>query len=125
MTDPRYLNVDLEIDSPEDLTLITEELGEEVVVMFNGEWATHRRATFEIGGSLASANECIGLFCMLVETLSDEAKGLWDRSYSRTFDIGFNSGNSHADARLTIEPRILERVANIGATIAITVYPIR
>lgn len=74
MNDVKYLNVDLEIDSAADLTPIVEEFGEDVSVMYNGDWGLHKRAAFEIDGSHASANEHMEYFCTLIDSLSEEPR---------------------------------------------------
>jgi len=124
MNDPYYINTDLEIDSREDLTIIGQEFGEGATEMYNGDWGKNKRAAFEIAGGFADVNGAIRMFCTLVETLSPEARSVWDRSLSKTFSVGLQSGNSDARLETAIEPRIVERVAQIGASISFVVYPI-
>ena len=123
MNDVKYLNVDLEIDSAADLTPIVEAFGADVDVMFNGDWGRHHRAAFEIGGSHASANEDIEFFCTLIEALSDGARALWNGSFSRTFDLGFESGDTSPSYRLVLAAETIERVSKIGGSLAVTIYP--
>ena len=91
MNEPRYLNVDLVVGSNEDLTPIAEGFGQDVMVLFNGKWGEHYRAVFEIAPSHAAANEDIACFCSLIEGLEGRAAELWQRAFSREFDIGFES----------------------------------
>ena len=125
MKDPRYLNTDLELDSKEDLTAIAESFGEDVVVMYCGEWGKNNRAAFEVSGSsIADVNGAIGLFCALIEGLPYDLRGLWDRSFSKTFSVGFESGDSNSSLEVRLEPYIVERVAVIGASLTVTLYPV-
>ncbi len=123
MSEPRYLNVDLVVSSKEELMPIVESFGKDVVTLFNGEWAEHYRAVFEIAGSHAAANEDIGYFCSLIDSLEGKAKDLWQAAYSREFDVGFESGVQGERAYVSVQSAIVKRVAEVGASISITLYP--
>jgi hypothetical protein len=123
MNEPRYLNVDLVVSSKEELTPIVESFGKDVVALFNGEWAEHYRAVFEIAGSHAAANEDIGYFCSLIEGLEGKALELWQSAYSREFDVGFESGSQGERAYVSVQSAVVKRVAEAGASISITLYP--
>ena len=98
-------------------------VGESVEVLFNGKWAEHYRAVFEIARSHAAANEDIAYFCSLVEGLEGRARELWVEAFSREFDIGFESGNLGECAYTKIQSGIVKRVAEAGASISFTIYP--
>ncbi|MCU7959452.1 MAG: hypothetical protein KZQ58_05515 [gamma proteobacterium symbiont of Bathyaustriella thionipta] len=123
MNDPRYINTDLEIDSKNDLTPVVKAFREDVFLMYNGEWGKYFRASFEVNESLADINGAPGMFCMLVEALPPEARKLWDSSFSKTFSLGFESGNSEAKLELKIEPALVQRVGALGGSISIVIYP--
>ena len=122
MNPPRYLNTDLEIDSREDMTPLVKEFGEDVFVMYNGEWGKNFRCSFEVNESMAHANEAISYFSMLIESLSKESQKLWDSALKKVFAVGFESG-SVEKLELDIEPYVLERAAKLGAKLTIVVYP--
>ena len=123
MGDVHYLNVDLEIDSRVDLTPIVEAFGDDAFVMYNGEWGKFFRASFEVVNG-AGANEDIGYFCTLIEALDGEAKELWDNSFSKVFDLGFESGDTTQNCRTVLDPSVVARLGAIGATLAVTIYPV-
>lgn len=125
MTDVSYITVDLEIDSRSDLTSIVEQFGEDAMPLYNGEWGEYFRATFEIPGSHAGANEDIEYFCCLIECLRGEAKKLWDESFSKVFDLGFESGDTFANYHLQLRPDAVKRLGACGATLAVTIYPFK
>ncbi|RZB34119.1 MAG: hypothetical protein SRB2_03512 [Desulfobacteraceae bacterium Eth-SRB2] len=118
-----YLNTDLIIESPDDLTPIAEDLGEDVVVMYNGKWGKVNRAAFEIAGVHSDANETIQYFCSLVEGLGEREQAIWDSCFSKVFDIGYESGTSAQNFSSVIRPGTVKRIAGIGAAIEITIYP--
>ena len=120
----RYLNVDLEIESKSDLSKIVEEFGEDVSVLYCGEMRGYQHASFEIPGNTADADETINHFCLLVEELTEEAREVWQSCCSRVMDVGFESGTTPWNFRSEIRASTVQRVAAIGASIVITIYPL-
>lgn len=123
----RYLNTDLEIESEADLSKIVEEFGEDVLVLHHGEIRGYQHASFEIAGSTrsTSADDIMNSFCALVEAFSEEAREIWDGCCSRVLDIGYESGTSRQNFHSEIRADTIERVARIGASVLITIYPLR
>jgi hypothetical protein len=120
----QYLNTDLEIESNHDVSKIVEEFGEDVTVLHQGEIRGYQHASFEIAGSMNGANEVINHFCSLVEGLPKEVRMVWDECCSRIMDIGYESGTSPRSFRSEIRASTIQRVAEIGASIVITIYPL-
>ncbi len=119
-----YLNTDLEIESLHDLSKIVDEFGEGVSVLHHGEIRGYQQASFEIAGNTNGADEVINYFCSLVENLSKEVRLIWDGSCSRTLDVGYESGTLPSSFRSEIRASTIKRVAEIGASIIITIYPL-
>ena len=69
------------------------------------------------------ANQTISTFCSLIENLSEKSKIIWDKSHSKKFDIGFQSGDSPKNYQTKIRGNTLNRIADLGANIVITIYP--
>jgi hypothetical protein len=120
----KYLNTDLEIESKSDLSRIVEEFGEDVSVLYHGEMRGYQHASLEIPGSTAGADEVINSFCTLVEQLPKEVREIWDGCCGREFDIGYESGTTPQTFKSEIRASTVQRVAEIGASIAITIYPV-
>ena len=120
-----YLNTDLDIESKSDLSRIVEEFGEDVIVLHHEERRGYQHASFEICVSSAGpdADGVINSFCRLVEELPKEVRQIWDGCVSRVFDIGYESGSSPQNFRSEIRASTLQRVAQIGASVVITIYP--
>ena len=119
----KYLNTDLEIESKSDLSKIVEEFGEDVLVLHHGEISGYQHASFSIAGGSTDADATINYFCTLVESLPGEVREIWDGCCSRVFDVGYESGSSPQNFRSEIRASTIRRVANIGASVAITIYP--
>jgi hypothetical protein len=120
-----FLNVDLVIDSTEDLQLLVDELAENFSIMFNGEWENGlNRLSLCLKDSYEkSANEIVSELCSLVENLSVESKLIWDKSCSKKFDVGFESG-SFGRLETEIRAETVEQIAKLKASVLVTIYPI-
>lgn len=101
-----------------------EEFGEDVFVLHHGEMRGYQHASFEIPGSSAGADEIINSFCALVEALPKEVREIWDGCCSRVLDIGYESGTSPRSFRSEIRASTIQRVAEIGVSLVITIYPL-
>jgi hypothetical protein len=123
MEDIRYLNVDLLIKSREDLTPIVKEFGDDVLVLSNEKVGEFHYAYFEISGSHAGPNEDIEYFCSLIEGLEEENRKLWENSFYRIFDVGYESGTSKNSFSSDLREPVLKRLAEANASIRVTIYP--
>ena len=119
----RYLNTDLDIESKSDLARIVEEFGEDVIVLHHEETRGYQYARFEISEGTTDADGAINSFCRLVEELPKEVREIWDGCVSRVFDIGYEGGSLPQNFRSEIRAPTIQRVAEISASIAITIYP--
>lgn len=121
----QFLNVDLVIDSAENLQPLVIELGENISVMFNGEWANGiNRLSLCLKDSYGkSVDQTVSELCFLIENLSSESKLIWDKCHSKKFDIGFESGSSE-NLETEICAETIGRIAKLEASILITIYPI-
>lgn len=122
--DVKYLNADLEIESKSDLSKIVEEFGEDVIVLHCGEVRGYQLASFESSVYSTDADDTINHFCLLVEELPKEGREIWDGCCSRVIDVGYESGTSPRNFRSEIRASTIQRLAAIGASIVITVYPL-
>jgi hypothetical protein len=120
-----YLNTDLDIESLHDLSKIVGEFGKDVWILHHGEIRGYQHASFEIAGDAIDADEAINYFCSLVEHLSREARLIWDECSSRILDVGYESGTSPSSFRSEIKAATIKRVADIGASILVTIYPLK
>ena|SRR2546421_12536191 len=121
----QYLNTDLEIESKSDVSKIVEHFGEDVLVHHHGEISGYQHASFSVVGGSSDANGTINFFCDLIESLPNEVREIWDGCCSRGFDVGYESGAAPQNFRSEIRASTISRVANLGASVAITIYPER
>ena len=119
----QYLNTDLELESKNDISKIVEHFGDDVLIHHHGEIRGYQHASFSIAGTNANADATINQFCALVESLPAEVRAIWDECCTRVFDVGYESGASPQSFKSQIRASTIQRVASIGASVAITIYP--
>lgn len=120
-----FLNVDLEIESNQNLQSIIENFGKNISVLYYGKRENDVNfGAFSLSDSFEkNADEIILVFCSLIENFSTESKRIWKNSISKRFDIGFQSGDSPKNYQTEIRTDTIEIVAKLGASIVITIYP--
>ncbi len=125
MNEIRFLNVDLEIEASEDLQPLIDDLGEDVSVLHHGDNGSgFNFVSFEVKPSGArDIDGIIAEFCYFIENLSSDTKMIWDKSHSKKFDAGFQSGDFPRSYKTEIRGDTMQRIAKIGASIVVTIYP--
>ncbi|WP_462174020.1 hypothetical protein [Pseudoalteromonas xiamenensis] len=120
----QYLNTDLTLKSPNDLTPIVNAFAHSAVVLHNDKRSGYYYTVFEsIDENLRHPNSVITHFAQLVDSLNPHERRLWNECYSKTFDIGYEGGTAHQSYTDEIRADTLVSAAHIGAGIAVTVYP--
>jgi hypothetical protein len=133
MMTTNYINTDLDITADCDLTPLVAELEAQDFLSLHcgqrdsGEWD----ARFEISDfnildepiEARSPEVTIAAMLPALEALSGEAKALWERSGERCFDMGYECGEEPWGFRQELSNEILGRIAALGMTLRITLYP--
>lgn len=118
-----FLNVDLEIESPTPIRFVTEDFGEDVIVLYSGETSSGFLASYEVSRMDREADSVIGCFCSLIESLSEEARKEWDGCFRRTFDIGYGPLGLIEMYSSRIRAETVSRASKLNAEIIVTIYP--
>ncbi|MCY7348157.1 MAG: hypothetical protein LH614_18350, partial [Pyrinomonadaceae bacterium] len=126
-----FANVDLDIESNEDLQYLINCFGDEVDVLHHDQLENGNNfAVLEFhlnaveAGIKGEPDITISAFCSLIENLPLESQKTWNNCLEKRFNIGFESGNTEKRFNAEIKPETVKRVAGIGASIVITIYPI-
>ena len=123
MNEIAFLNIDLDIESDEDLSPLVSEMSATVSVMRN-EWIDSSYcASFETGA--AGENGITKEYVSLIEGLTAEGQRLWQGCSKREFDIGYESGETPNDFHSILSAESIFSLAKLGSSVAITIYPIR
>jgi hypothetical protein len=123
MKPPYFLNVDLDIVSKSSLRSLARELGNQVSVMFSGRINGRHCLFLETAGVEVSQDAIIASLCALIEGLSPRNRQVWDAALRKEFDLGYESRlRSQRANRFRIRPSTIRRVAELGASVAVTLY---
>ena len=120
----QYLNVDLEVEGPRPLCHILQEFSGwdiDCLGCFETEHRGHF-ANFEVTALPSDPNSIVSEFCDAIEEFGDDAERTWAGARRRIFDVGFDSDGSAGCCRFELKTDTVRRVANLGASLGITIY---
>ena len=121
----RYLNTDLELASPDDLSALAAALEAQAVVPLHvtrqadGLW----HAAFETGEQHDEPEPNIAAMLAVVESLAEPLRSVWAGCVRREFDIGYDCGGGPGAFQHGLSSHLLARIAAAGASLRITLYP--
>jgi hypothetical protein len=128
---PRYITVDLDLHSSFPLHDLVAAFGDNAFALHCGEgiaWPGRRAcayaAVMELNIETRGLNETLRGFCALIESLPAAAAALWKKVRRREFNIGFDSGVQGPAFNTAIAPDVITRIAKLGGSIAVTIYPV-
>ena len=119
----RYLNTDLDLVSPHDLTALAAAL--EASGLFrlhltradDGRWY----AAFETSEQYEEPEPNIAAIMTAIESLAEPLRVLWTRC-TRELDIGYDCGVTPPALSHGLSGELLARVASAGASLRVTLY---
>ena len=120
-----FLNVDLDLESNSDLSILIDSFGENVVVMKHQKGAANS-VSLELAGLNGSPNYLISEYAKLLESLSTEARAAWDSCTQRRVDLGFECSGVSDGTVFGITEHLstesIELLARFNIAIALTIY---
>ena len=123
-----FLNLDLEIDSGDDLAPLAEYLKGCAFVLYLGPAETGFRLSLEplIDSQLCcDPLACTEYFIALLEALPTKLAGVWAATSSRILDYGFDGGLECPPIRMDLPAPLLARIAKLRLDLRVTIYPFR
>ena len=123
----RLINVDLDIQSSGSLERLCSKLvAGGMDSLYCGDHQDGFFARFECvdGGDEYDADEVIQKFCGIVEGLDESGERDWESADRRVFDVGYQATDGSDRWATELKNPTLLRVAKLGATVALTVYPV-
>lgn len=126
-----FLNVDLDIESATDLTGLAAELEKGTVILHMGSTGPGKNLLSMVRLESLDCDTAHGPdavihdLCGVIEALSPAGRALWYSAKVRQFDVGYDAQPTpgHPAVRFILRPDTIGRVARLGATLAVTVYP--
>ena len=120
MSETTFLNIDLDLESENDLQPLIDAWGEEIFVLGldndDGIW----RGSFETMED--EAEKIIDKYYQLVTGLSPVLRELWDNTNQRIFDIGFEAGSELRIFQSHLSEQSIAKINSIGGRLTITIY---
>jgi hypothetical protein len=122
-----YLNTDLDLTSPEDLTALSKVFESQGVFPLHvthgedGRWY----ATFEGVDQHTEPEPSIAAMVAVAESLRRPYRSVWRGCTQREFNIGYDCGAQPWAFNQGLSCGLLERIAAIGASLRWTLYPER
>jgi hypothetical protein len=123
----RYLNTDLDLTSPADLTALARVFRSRGVFPLHvthgedGCWS----ARFETSDQHTEPEPNIAAMVAVVESLRPRHRSIWDGCMLREFNIGYDCGDEPWAFNQGLSCELLGRIAAIGASLRWTLYPYR
>lgn len=130
-----FINLDLELYSQENLTLLHDELKDKVLILNNYFREDNQEKYYFL--SLESNLDCDNLqsldaidkltldLCELIAKLSPKSRQLWDNCYQKIFDYGYESGLKPFSFSNQLSANAIKRIALLDGSVKITIYPMK
>jgi hypothetical protein len=118
----RFLNVDLELVATFDLASLLEHLSPTTFTLRDSVDDGRRTVWMELDADPKDADDAILRYAMLVESLPNDIRRLWDECEDRCLNVGIQSGLSPRVSAFRISTAALAKLAAIAARLEITVY---
>jgi hypothetical protein len=126
----RYINTDVVLESKEDLSSIAAVFDSEADLIYaerfdSGLWhvSTEAAGSGIAGDPESTPERDINALLTILESLKPEQKALLSTCERFDLDIGWASSDQRPEGRIALLPETVSRVAAIGATLVVTVYP--
>ncbi len=122
-----YLNTDLDLVCPDDLTELARVLevgGVRALHVTRAEDAKWY-STFETAKQRAEPEASISQMLSVIESFAEPIRSLWTRCTLREFNIGYDCGAEPWAFNQKLSPGSLARLGAVGASLRITLYPDR
>jgi hypothetical protein len=122
-----FLNADLDIFSSQSLDAMIEEIGDRALLLHGGPFSEDipyiARYEIDKGDDQKTPDHLALAFCELIETLSSSSRLQWDHATHRVLDLGYEIIPTTRHVQGSIEPATMQRLANLGISLAWTFYP--
>jgi len=128
ITSPSFINIDLELCAEDDLYLIAQEWGDQVMVLYYGENKADKHGfqlIVECSCTIELPEAVLQAFLDLLKKLSPEAQQLLAQCDKKILDIGYDSGNDGRVITHPISNQILSELSQFGFYIHLTIYPLQ
>ena len=120
----RYLTTDLDLQATLDLAPLADAMPQEGLFAFHGGTDGSWYARFGATSGFHEPNQDIDAMLTAIEALDEPSRNLWSACTSRKFNIGYDCGDTPWGFHQELLPPTLARMAAVGASLVITIYPV-
>ena len=127
----KYLNTDLDIESTDNLSALVPAFEENCVVLHAGEMQDGRwmiRVEADRSGepedAIANPERDIDTLLSVLNNFDAQSKKMLLHADLFDFNIGWESGKELPPSSFRLSVTVLGKIAEIGATLTTTIYPI-
>jgi hypothetical protein len=126
----RYLNTDLDLVSPQDLTALVSSFKTAGVYALHcaqddtdAQW--HAKFESETSGDSPEPETDLAVLLTAIESLSPPLRDQWLACTLREFNIGYDCGDDPWAFNNALSAQTLQRLAKASVSLRITLYPPR
>ena len=120
MNETHFLNIDLDIESHQDISLLVRELSCCLTLMTHHVCEGINRASFESCES--GVEEIVNEFINAVGKLSNEARSSWNSCIKREFNFGYQAEDTPRSFTSLVPTQALNEMVSVNAQVGITIY---
>ena len=127
MTDPKYINLDLDLESFEDLTRLADYLDNNACLLSHEvvDEISHITVEASLGGECITPEVSADKMLSVIESMPKDLYGLFISSKSRVFDFGFEGGYETNPLHHDISPELIRRISKHRIAFRLTIYSYR
>ncbi len=122
MSETEFLNVDLSVESTQDLAPLRAALDPAAFALEERLTPAGFRTTFELLVEQEDAELTIRRLVSALSSLPLAARRLWDTATLRQFSIGISAGYQPASLHVSLSAELLAEVASLGGSLEVVVY---
>jgi hypothetical protein len=118
----RFLNVDLDLSSREDLASLAAALHPRLFVLHVGRIRRRYWARLELRAQPRSVDSAIRRLVRAIQSMPRRQQACWNRAITRDFNIGIQVGEEPRHGEFPLAPPTVQMVGAVRGRIVITVY---
>jgi len=123
MSNPEFINIDMELSSSENLSTLADELKGSILILKNEYEGKSYKLNFECKLNERNPTNVLMQYANLLKALSKNSQNLLKKCDSRILDFGYESGKNLVLSNF-ISAEVLADIASFNFDFVITIYPL-
>lgn len=117
-----FLNVDLDVASPQDLAPLAKALDARLFALHVGRIGRTHWARFELRRDPKTPDFAIRRLVAAIDALPRAARARWNRASRRDFSVGIQAADMPHSSEFVIGSETVAMVSRVGGRIVFTIY---